>query len=188
MTTRHCLLMTEGKERGKTWNITREYWSSTGSHPDLGSIPNCAQTHHQTAQMRKFLEATHSRVCYLSSLLTSAESIQVRKNLFRVHQLRLWCHCRFSLITVEQERPSSKPADVLGICPSNLSSMSLQGWMKHSKDVLYFFLIRFEAGQSKTLHACKLLLALGSFHCSVCIAPCHTAAAASTWMTQEAAK
>lgn len=110
------------------------------------------------------------------------------KSYSRVHQLRLWCHCRFSLITVEQEYPSSKPADVLGICPSSLSSMSLQGWMKHSKDVLYFLLIRFEAGQSKTLRACKLLLALGSFHCSVCIAPCHTAAAASTWMTQEAAK
>lgn len=68
MSIRHYLLMTEGKERGKAWNIAKECWPSTGSHPDLGSIPNSAQAHHQTAQIWKILEATHLKICLFKAL------------------------------------------------------------------------------------------------------------------------
>lgn len=55
--------VTEGKKRGETWNVTQEYWVSSGSHPDLGSIPNCAQTRHQPVPMREILEAMVLKAC-----------------------------------------------------------------------------------------------------------------------------
>ena len=164
--------VTEGKERGETWNVTQIYWLSSGSHPDLGSIPNDAQTSHQTAQMRKFLEMTNLRACLFKAcgnLIDFFWTYSGEKSYSRVHWLRLWCCSRVFLSTVEKEWPSPKPTDVLGVCSSDLYSTSLQGWMKHSKCVLYIFLILFEVGSWKTLHAYQLLLALVSFNCSVCI-------------------
>lgn len=129
------------------------------------------------AEMRKFLEATNLRACLFKALYWLFLDLFRWEKLLKSSPTQALVLLQGFLSTVEQEWPSPKPADVLGDCSSDLSSTSLQGWVKYSKYVLYIFLIIFEAGSWKTLRAYELLLAPVSFHCSVCITPCRPAAA-----------
>lgn len=118
---------TEGKERGEIWNTTQEYWLSSGSRPDLESIPYYAQTCHQTAQMRKVLEATDLREGLFKALFLllwtySGEQSysRVTGSGFGVAALFFFQHCQEAMVTF-------KACRCFGTF-GNLSSTSLQGW------------------------------------------------------------
>lgn len=158
---------TEGKERGEIWNTTQEYWLSSGSRPDLESIPYYAQTCHQTAQMRKVLEAT-----------------DFREGLFKALFLLFWTYSgeqSYSWVT-----GSGFGVAALfffsALSGSNGHLQSLQMFwdlwqsffhitaevMKLSRYVLYIFLVIFEARSWKMLHAHELLLVPVSFQFPQC--------------------
>lgn len=142
---------TEGKESGEAWNTTQEYWLSSSSHPDSGTIPYYAQTCHQTAQMRKFLEATNLRAGLFKALFLLFLNLFRWGKLLQSYWLRLWCCCMGFFELCRAAVATFKACRCFGTF-GNLSSTSLQGWMKLSKYVLYIFLISFEARSWKMLH------------------------------------